>query len=188
MFKDNDFISTCDVPGPTKEEIRALILYKSDVGSNDTVVDIGCGTGGITVEFLRFAKKVYSIDKNPDAIELTGRNIKNLIGDDSKSVLLETDGVSGLKSIDNFDIAIIGGSGNDLNNILDEVDLKLNPKGRIIITGILIDTKVEAVNKLKDLGYNPQIIEVNVSRGRVLDRGIMMMANNPIAIINSLKK
>ena len=30
-----------------KEAIRAIILYKSEVGENDNVVDIGCGTGGI---------------------------------------------------------------------------------------------------------------------------------------------
>ena len=31
MFEDNDFIKTCDVPGPTKEAIRAIIVYKSEV-------------------------------------------------------------------------------------------------------------------------------------------------------------
>ena len=29
MLNDMDFIKTCDVPGPTKEAIRAIILYKS---------------------------------------------------------------------------------------------------------------------------------------------------------------
>ena len=188
MFKDDDFISTCDVPGPTKEEIRALLLYKADVKSNDVVVDIGCGTGGITVEFLKCGCKVYSIDKNPEAIDLTKNNIDKLIEDKYKSVILKTDGVTALKCIDNFDIAVIGGSGNDLEKILDEVDLKLNPKGRILITAILVDTKVEAINKLKDLGYNPKLVEINVSKGRILDRGIMMMANNPIAIISASKR
>ena len=30
MFEDSDFIKSCDVPGPTKEAIRAIILYKSN--------------------------------------------------------------------------------------------------------------------------------------------------------------
>lgn len=43
--------------GPTKEAIRAIILYKSAVTSDDNVVDVGCGTGGITCEFAQRAKK-----------------------------------------------------------------------------------------------------------------------------------
>ena len=40
MLNDMDFIKTCDVPGPTKEAIRAIILYKSAVTPNDEVVEL----------------------------------------------------------------------------------------------------------------------------------------------------
>ena len=177
MFKDTDFIKSCDVPGPTKEAIRAIILYKSDVSPTDKVVDCGCGTGGITI----------SIDTNPEAIEITSKNLEKFgLGDNVK--LINDDGANALKDIDGIDIAIVGGSGRQLENILDIVHEKLNSKGRIIITAILVDTKVEAINKLKSLGYNPQIMEVNVSNGRVLDRGILMISENPIAIMTAQKR
>ena len=83
---------------------------------------------------------------------------------------------------------MIGGSGRELEEILDIVDSKLNHKGRIIISAILVDTKIEAINKLKELNYNPKIIEVNIAKGRVLDRGVMMMSENPIAIISASKR
>lgn len=187
MINDYEFITSCDVPGPTKEDIRGLLLYKSDVSSKDKVVDIGCGTGGITCEFAIKAKEVIAIDKNPEAISLTEKNLKkfNL---EKKVTLINDDGVNILKKIDNIDIAIVGGSGKELEEILEVVNLKLNPKGRILITAILINTKVEAINKLKDLGYNPKIVEVAVSKGRVLDRGVMMISENPIAIISAEKR
>ncbi len=187
MIEDQDFIKTCDVPGPTKEAIRAIILYKSDVKDTDNVVDIGCGTGGITCEFAQRAKSVTSIDINPQAIEITKKNLKKF-GLENNTTLIQDDGENAVKNIDNIDIAIIGGSGKKLENILEIVNTKLNPKGRIIITAILVDTKVEAVNKLKELNYNPKIMEVNISKGRVLDRGIMMMSENPIAIITAKKR
>ena len=187
MLEDKDFIKSCDVPGPTKEAIRAIILYKSEVSSTDKVVDCGCGTGGITCEFAQRAGEVISIDTNPEAIEMTSKNLKKFgLGDNV--TLSNDDGVNALKDIDNIDIAIVGGSGRQLENILDIVHEKLNPKGRIIITAILVDTKVEAINKLKDLGYNPKIIEVNISNGRVLDRGILMISENPIAIMTAKKR
>ena len=43
-------------------------------------------------------------------------------------------------------------------------------------------------NKLKKLNYNPKIMEVNISNGRVLDRGVMMISENPIAIISANKR
>ena len=187
MFKDTDFIKSCDVPGPTKEAIRAIILYKSDVSPTDKVVDCGCGTGGITCEFAKRAGKVISIDTNPEAIEITSKNLEKFgLGDNVK--LINDDGANALKDIDDIDIAVVGGSGRQLENILDIVHEKLNSKGRIIITAILVDTKVEAINKLKSLGYNPQIMEVNVSNGIVLDRGILMISENPIAIMTAQKR
>ena len=153
----------------------------------DVVVDCGCGTGGLTCEFAQRAGKVISIDTNPEAIEVTSKNLKKFgLGDNV--TLINDDGANALKSIDNIDIAVVGGSGRQLENILDIVDEKLNPKGRIIITAILVDTKVEAINKLKSLGYNPKLMEVNVSNGRILDRGILMISENPIAIMTAQKR
>ena len=187
MLEDMDFIKSCDVPGPTKEAIRAIILYKSDVKDTDKVVDVGCGTGGITCEFAQRANEVISIDINPEAIEMTQKNL-NKFGLGDNVTLINGDGAEALENVDEIDIAIVGGSGEKLESILELIDKKLNSKGRIIITAILVDTKVEAVNKLKELNYNPSIMEVNISKGRVLDRGIMMMSENPIAIISAKKR
>ena len=44
--------------------------------TEDIVVDIGSGTGGLTVEFAKRAKMVYSVDKNPDAINITKSNLE----------------------------------------------------------------------------------------------------------------
>ena len=187
MLEDADFIKSCDVPGPTKEAIRAIILYKSDVKETDKVVDVGCGTGGITCEFAQRAKEVVSIDINPEAIEITQKNL-NKFGLGDNVTLINGDGADALGNVDKIDIAIVGGSGKKLEDILELINSKLNSKGRIIVTAILVDTKVEAVNKLKELNYNPSIMEVNISKGRVLDRGIMMMSENPIAIISAKKR
>jgi len=184
MIEDHEFISSEEVPGPTKEEIRCLLLCKSEVSSEDIVVDIGCGTGGITTEFAKIAKRVISIDKNPKAIELTSKNIKKH-GVFENVDLIETDAVSALKSVKNFDIIIIGGSSGDLDEILEIAFSKINKNGRIIVTGILIETKYIAVEKLKNLGLKPKVVEVNISKSKSIGLGTMMIAENPIAIISS---
>lgn len=187
MIDDNDFITSSKVPGPTKENIRAILLYKSEVNNNDNVIDIGCGTGGITTEFAKRANNVIAIDKNPEAIKLTRENIEKF-NVSNKVKLIENDALSALDGIDNIDIVIVGGSSNDLEEILSQTNKKLNPNGRILITSILLDTKIEAVNFLKKLGYTPKIVEINISNGKILERGVMMISENPIAIISSKKK
>lgn len=182
MFKDSDFKTSPDVPGPTKEEIRCLVICKSEIKKDDIVVEIGCGTGGLTAEFAKRSKKVHSIDKNPDAIKLTQENL--IIKDLSDKVnLYESEALEVIKSIENFDVLMIGGSGGDLSPIIEMGAKKLNPNGRIIVTAILMETKTEAIFKLREMDFKVEIVEVNVSKGRILDRGTMMFAQNPIAII-----
>ena len=51
MIKDQDFIKNPEVPGPTKEEVRCIIMCKSEISNEDVVVDIACGTGGLSDEY-----------------------------------------------------------------------------------------------------------------------------------------
>ena len=72
MLNDMDFIKTCDVPGPTKEAIRAIILYKSAVTPNDEVVDGVSERGGFPV----VQKKMIQILM---PLALPNKTLKNLI-------------------------------------------------------------------------------------------------------------
>ena len=74
MFNQND-----EVPGPTKEEIRVITISKARLNEGSVVIDVGCGTGGLTVEAaLQVAPKgkIYAIDEDPSAIELTKSNVE----------------------------------------------------------------------------------------------------------------
>lgn len=55
---DDEFYKCEKVPGPTKEEIRALVISKVCLTDEDIVLDVGCGTGGLTLEFAKRARKV----------------------------------------------------------------------------------------------------------------------------------
>lgn len=182
MLKDSEFITSSKVPGPTKEEVRCLVMCKSNIKSSDTVLEIGCGTGGLTLEFARRCKKVYSVDKNPDAISLTSQNLKKH-SLENKVELFESEALDIINKIDNFDVLMIGGSGGDLPEILEKCSKKISYKKKIIVTAILLETKTEAIANLKKLGFDIEVVEVNIARGRILNRGTMMFAENPIAII-----
>ena len=64
--------------GPTQDEIMAVSLFKLELCSTDTVLEIGCGTGKVSIAAAQQAKKVFSLDKRPEAIKVcTGISSKN---------------------------------------------------------------------------------------------------------------
>ena len=186
MIPDKDFITSKDVPGPTKEEIRCLVMCKSEVSPDDVVIDIGCGTGGLTLEFAKKAKIVYAVDKNKDALNITEKNLKkhNLR---NKVKLIHKDALEALKDVENFDILMIGGSSGDLSAIIKEGFKKINKNGKIIVTSILLETPVEAIKTMKNLEMTAEVVNVSISKGKIIERGTMMIANNPITIVTGKK-
>ena len=187
MIMDREFIKNPNVPGPTKEEVRCIVICKSDVKTEDVVVDIGCGTGGLTLEFAKRAKTVYSIDSNPDAIVTTQQNlIKH--GLTQKVKLIEGDGLKVLDTIEKFDLLVIGGSGGKLPLLIEKGYKKLSKNGRIIIMAILLETCADAISSLKKLSIKPDVVNVSISKGEITKRGTMMLAKNPITIISAKKR
>lgn len=186
MIPDKDFITSKDVPGPTKEEIRCLVMCKSEVSPDDVVMDIGCGTGGLTLEFAKKAKIVYAVDKNKDALNIAEKNLKkhNLR---NKVKLIHKDALEALKDVENFDILMIGGSSGDLSAIIKEGFKKINKEGKIIVTSILLETPVEAIKTMKNLEMAAEVVNVSISKGKIIERGTMMIANNPITIVTGKK-
>jgi len=187
MIPDEEFIQSDSVPGPSKEEIRCLVMCKAMINSEDVVVDVGCGSGGFTVESALRGKKVIALDKNPEAIEITSKNVqKHNIQD--KVQLIEGDALKVIENLDPFDVLLVGGSSGDLPQIIDMGIGKLKKNGRILVTSILLETKAEAVQKLKNLGLHPEVVEVTIAKGKIMERGTMMMGRNPITIVSAVLK
>jgi cobalt-precorrin-6B (C15)-methyltransferase len=186
MIKDSDFIKNPNVPGPTKEEIRCILLCKSEVSKEDVVVDIGCGTGGLTVEFAKKARKVYAIDLNPMATKTTQENVSKHQVEDKVEVIM-ADGLEALEDLGEFDVLIIGGSSGKLPQIIRKGYEKLRKNGKILVTSILLETATEAISTFKELSLKPEVVNIMISKGNPGPRGTMMFSNNPITVVSTKK-
>ena len=186
MINDFDLLTTCDISGFIKEEIRSIIIYKSDVKDSDIVLDINCGVGEISSEFSNLAQKVYAIDESPQAITISQNNIKKHGNIDN--VELMNDELSAIEKIESFDIAILHAKNDNYNEIIDIVHEKINSKGRILILTNILDYEVNIVKKLDEMNYNPQITQVNISKGLLLNKGIKLESQNPMTLIYVKKR
>jgi precorrin-6Y C5,15-methyltransferase (decarboxylating) CbiT subunit len=117
----------------TKEEVRAVIFSKLRVLDNNKILDIGSGTGTLSIQAALFAKNgiVYSIEKDQNAIELINENITKL---QIKNIKIIKDTAPKIDSdLKDFDRIIIGGSGGNLKSILEWSYDILKSSGRIVI-------------------------------------------------------
>jgi cobalt-precorrin-6B (C15)-methyltransferase len=61
--------------GPTKSEVRAVLLSKLDLGTGDHLVEVGSCTGAVTVEAARRAGRVTALERKPGRAETTVKNL-----------------------------------------------------------------------------------------------------------------
>ncbi|MGA3059343.1 MAG: precorrin-6Y C5,15-methyltransferase (decarboxylating) subunit CbiT [Candidatus Bathyarchaeia archaeon] len=184
LFNQND-----EVPGPTKEEIRVITLSKARLSEGSIVIDVGCGSGGLTVEAaLQVAPKgkVFAIDEDQAAIDLTMSNVEKFEVHDNVKIV-HGKAPEAFLGLPHADAVIIGGSGA-LNEVLRACVGKLNPNGRVVINSILLETACTALNELKSLGFKDiDVCHISVAKGKQINSGTMMMARNPITVVSATK-
>ena len=185
---DKFFERTENVP-ITKEEVRTIQISKARLKPGQTVYDIGCGSGSISVEAalqVESSGKVLAIDIDKKAIELTKKNaekfqISNIttIFGNAKEKILE---------LDQADAIFIGGTGGDTKEIVELSQNKLKSGGRIVIGTILIETLSSVLEILDKLQFEAvDITQVTISKSRKTSTGTMMLARNPVTIISATK-
>ncbi|MCR4658010.1 MAG: precorrin-6Y C5,15-methyltransferase (decarboxylating) subunit CbiT [Lachnospiraceae bacterium] len=166
----------------TKRNIRTLIASKLQVCSKDTLLDIGAGTGGVSIELSKLAGKVIAIEK--EAVDILSEN-KNIFGAWNLSIIkgeapdiLSDEQLEGVK----IDKVFIGGSGGRLEEIILYIR-KRYPEAVICYTAILLETLWQGVAFLESSGYITEVEQISVSRSRHIGGKHMMMAENPIYIV-----
>jgi len=170
----------------TKEDIRAIALCKLRLKEGHSAIDIGCGSGSITVELcLQTKGKVYAIDFDKNAIELTKKNLLKF-GVQAEVVLGKAQDV--LQELPQVDAVIIGGTWGHTKQIIELAVNRLKKGGRIVIDTILIETMYHALATINDLQLEEiDVTQVAISKARRVTTGTMMVARNPVMIISAAK-
>lgn len=184
---DDAFERSENVP-ITKEEIRVIQISKARLCPGYTVYDVGCGSGSISIEagIQVESGKVIAIDYDPNAIELTKKNIEKF-GLTNISVILGN-AKDKILELDQADAIFVGGTGGDTKEIVMICENKLKSGGRIVIGIILIETLYSVLQVLEKLQFDSiDITQITISKSRKTSTGTMMLARNPVTIISATK-
>lgn len=185
---DEEFERTDEVP-ITKEEARVIQISKARLSEGDLIYDIGCGSGSITVEAgIQIGKtgKIYAIDIDPKAIDLTRKNLGKF-GITNVELIL-ADAKQKIPELPLADAIFVGGTGGDTKDIVTLCNSKLKPGARIVIGVILIETLYAVLDVIYKLGFfDIDITQVTISKSKKTNTGTMMLARNPVTIISATK-
>ena len=185
----DEFFERAEEVPITKEEVRAVQISKGRLSPGQIIYDIGCGSGSVSIEAalqVQQLGKVFAIDLDPNAIELTKKNLAKfqisnvtVILGNAKEKILE---------LPTADTIFIGGTGGDTADIVKLCESKLKQGGRIVIGTILIETLFAVLNIVEKLKFSSiDITQITISKSRKTSTGTMMLARNPVTIISATK-
>ncbi|WP_292368218.1 bifunctional cobalt-precorrin-7 (C(5))-methyltransferase/cobalt-precorrin-6B (C(15))-methyltransferase [Methanoregula sp. UBA64] len=164
--------------GPTQDEIMAVSLFKLGIRPGDLVFDIGCGTGKVAIAMAGRAKKVWAIDRRPEAIacataaaEKAGvTNIEFFCGEAADF----------LPTAPAADCAFVGGS-REIESFLPA--LARTVKRTIVVNAVLVSTLATVTDAMQTLGIFSGAVQVQVSRSHPLGKSFMFVPIDPVYII-----
>jgi len=164
--------------GPTQDEIMAISLFKMGLSKKDIVLDLGCGTGKVSLALAQLAQKVYAVDRRPEAIryaqeETHKAGITNIEFFSGEAIdFLDTDLT--------FDCAFVGGS-KQIADVLPRLAQKV--KRTIVVNAVLTSTLSTVVETMQRLGIFREVIHVQVSRSYGIGTSIMFKPIDPVYVI-----
>jgi len=159
---------------PTKEEVLAIALFKLAPEMGDIVLDIGCGTGTVSLAISNYVKKVVAIDRRREAIDVASENIKGY----ENIELIEGEAKDLIPEIESFNKVFVGGTGDleEVLNLIKECDI-------IVLNFARIEVASMAIELMKVFGIFKEALVINVAKSYELAGGIAFKPLNPVFMV-----
>ena len=185
-MKDELFLRGEKVP-MTKEAVRALALAKLELHRASHLIDIGAGTGSVSIEAaLQYPSlQVTAIERNPAALRLLDENRQHFACGNIEIL----PGEAPMVITERADAIFMGGSGGHLTELIDWSMRQLHPAGRLVMTFILQENLNTALTHLDHLGVQGvDCLQLQVSSLTALGSGHYFKPNNPVFVIACQKE
>ncbi|MGK7943534.1 MAG: precorrin-6y C5,15-methyltransferase (decarboxylating) subunit CbiE [Microcystaceae cyanobacterium] len=185
-LKDQDFLSFSDRPNlMTKREIRSLILGELALQPNQIIWDIGAGTGSVSIEIARLCptSQIYAIEKTGMGINLIEKNSHKFNVSNLKTI--QATAPHKLETLPSPHRIFIGGTGGNLETILQICQEKLHDQGLIVMALATLENGSQAIAWFKRQQWTYHLLQVQLSRSSPIGNLTRFSPLNPVTIITA---
>jgi precorrin-6Y C5,15-methyltransferase (decarboxylating) len=171
----------------TKMEIRAVVLASLQLEQGQVLWDLGAATGSVSVEAARIARleRVFAVEVSPSRYSKLLQNLEKFGASEVEAVCARASEAIG--AFPDPDRVFIGGSGDDLQAILEVVAQRLRPGGRVVQTVVLLQTFQKVRAFWKDRGFEMSVVQLQVNRSVSTGEDLRLEALNPVFIVSAWK-
>lgn len=185
-MRDEEFIRT-KVP-MTKAEVRAISLDKLQLHGKSRFLDIGSGTGSVSLQAaLEFPElQVTAVERNDDAVAIMQDNMAHF-GTTNIS-LVQGEAPADIPD-QQYDAIFVGGSGANLETIIDFSVAHLVDGGALVLNFILQENAFEAVTHLQTVAVTDlEMVETRIAKWHALGKGHFFKPQNPTLVVSAIRK
>ncbi|MDO5037121.1 MAG: precorrin-6Y C5,15-methyltransferase (decarboxylating) subunit CbiT [Tissierellia bacterium] len=178
-IKDEEFIR--DQVPMTKEVPRMLTCSFLGLEPGDHFLDIGAGSGSISIQMALLGAQVTAVESKKEAVDLIKKNAQKF-----KVDLDLVHGMAPEACPDQvFDGIFIGGNRGQMLGILDYAHHHLKAGGSLVANFVTLANVALLRDWLRDQGYSYRLDLINHSQE---DRLGILRGQNPIFIVKGVKK
>jgi precorrin-6B C5,15-methyltransferase / cobalt-precorrin-6B C5,C15-methyltransferase len=171
----------------TKRAVRATALASLHLQPEQTLWDLGAGCGSVSIEagLLLPGGRVLAVERNARRVAMIRENIQ-------RSHAFWVQIVAGhmpqcLQDLPEPDRIFMGGGLAQDVAVLQTATARLRPGGRLLVAAVLLGSLERARTHLRDLGWAPEIAQIQVSRSSSLAGGMRLCPENPVFLISAQK-
>lgn len=169
----------------TKSEVRAVSLAKLRLRPGLTLWDLGAGSGAVGIEaaLMLGGGRIVAVEQKAERAACIRQNARRfgVYNLDVVEAVLP----AGIEVLPPPDRVFIGGGGCALPQIIQAACRKLTPQGVIVINTVLLDNLHAALETLRHIGLEIDIVQVQVSRAKPMPWSLRLDAVNPVWIISA---
>ncbi len=170
------FLRVMKLPGTaTQEENIHIAMGKLDIRPGMVFLDIGCGSGAVSLAASRYTEKIYGVDVRPKAVEASRSNV-------SEGKFFEGTASEILPNLPPIDRCFIGGTRN-IESFFPLLMDKASQNFVVVADLARIGIAHKVVELMKKEGIFQELLQIHISRGYDLAGDVALKPVNPIFMV-----
>ena len=190
---DQEFASfSVDIASPLgnlssliNREVRVLVLGELALQPGQIVWDVGAGNGAVSIEIARLCptSQVYALEKSAMGTSLIEQNIKRL----QVHNVISIHGVAPdmLRHLPSPDRIFVGGSGGNIEAILEACSGRLKPGGIVVLAIATVEHLHQGLAWYKQQKWQVKMLQVQLSRSITISDLTHLTPFNPVTLITA---